>query len=512
MSTRIRRRFPQVLPPTFLLLVPVFLLAVPTARAQINTISIRVVTGAPSYLVVDAECAPTSVWFFRDSYAGMLGLGDRVAELKAFTANGAEIPVRRIAPGQYESSNAATRFSYRLNTAPPLSPLDAAKVSWVIEQHGLLTLRDVLPATTVSNPRSGAATPKGHLRLKLDLPQAWSAYSSERFNGASEFEFNDYDVAVIAIGVNLRVSTRRVSDTALTLITDGLWSFTDAEAAELAGKVYGAQRAIFGSSPSPNIMLTLFQFPRPTSPNMWTAETRGSSVTLLSGNLPSKVGALAQLSTPLTHELFHLWVPNSLALDGDYDWFYEGFTVYEAARTAVRLDLLTFQEFLNAIGRAYDGYLANADRDRWSLVEASKRRWSAGPSAVYSESMIIAFLYDLRLRLQTRGKRSIENIYPALVKNYGAHANILRQAADGNVAAMSVLESEDATGAFVRTFITAPAKIDLLQELAPFGLKVETLGLRTRVSVSDQLTKQQRELLRQLGYNEVTRDRRGRKN
>ena len=241
---------------------------------------------------------------------------------------------------------------------------------------------------------------------------------------------------------------------------------------------------------------------------MWTAETRGATVTLLTGNLPSKVGALAQLSTPLTHELFHLWVPNALALDGDYDWFYEGFTVYEAARTAVRLDLLTFPEFLNAIARAYDGYLANAERDRWSLVEASKRRWSAGPSAVYSESMVVAFLYDLRLRMQSRGKQSIENIYPALLLKYGTRANgEPARAADGNDAAINVLTFDEGTRAFVRAFVTQPAKIDLRQELAPFGLQVETFGLRTRISVSEEPTKQQRDLLRRLGYNDVTRKR-----
>jgi predicted metalloprotease with PDZ domain len=129
------------------------------------------------------------------------------------------------------------------------------------------------------------------------------------------------------------------------------------------------------------------------------------------GKLTSKTAALSQLSVPLTHELFHLWVPNALALTGDYDWFYEGFTVYQAARTAVRLGLLTFPEFLNAIGRAYDAYAVAADHDRWSLVEASKRRWTAGAPSVYSKSMVVAFLYDLTLRSQSHGKHSLDDGY-----------------------------------------------------------------------------------------------------
>src|SRR5437764_14658054 len=120
-------------------------------------------------------------------------------------------------------------------------------------------------------------------------------------------------------------------------------------------------------------MLDLFPLRRPTAPTLWTAETRGATVTLLTGNLPSKVGALAQLSVPLTHELFHLWVPNALSLDGDYDWFYEGFTLYQALRVGVKLQYLTFQDYLKALGRAFEVYQSVNDRDSFSLIEASKR-------------------------------------------------------------------------------------------------------------------------------------------
>ena len=500
MSTRFRRTLSRFLTAATLLVV-MACFGGANAKAQVNRITIRVVAGAESHIVVEAECAPTSVWSFRDSYAGMVGLGNRVKSLKAFAAGGAEAPVRQIAPGQYESSAPAVRFVYELNTTPPLNPIDASRISWVNELRGLLMLRDMLPISTNSPQTSGSRQTLG---LTLNLPPGWRAYSDDQLN-AMEFNVSDFDDAVIAIGSNLRSSSRRINGTTLTLVTDGQWSFSDTEAMDLAARVYAAHRATFESSSSASVTLDLLPFPRPTAPTLWAAETRGTTVTLLDGNLPSKVGALVQLSTPLTHELFHLWVPNELALDGDYDWFYEGFTVYEAARTAVRLDLLTFSEFLNAIARAYDGYLANAERDRWSLVEASKRRWSAGPSAVYSESMVVAFLYDLRLRMQSRGKQSIEKIYPALLQKYGAHE--LARPAGGNDAAINVLALDEGTRAFVRAFVTQPAKIDLQQELNPFGLKVEMFGLRTRISISEDLTKQQRDLLRQLGYNDVTRKR-----
>jgi len=226
------------------------------------------------------------------------------------------------------------------------------------------------------------------------------------------------------------------------------------------------------------------------------------------GNLPSKTAALSQLSVPLTHELFHLWVPNALALDGEYDWFYEGFTIYQAARTAVRLGLLTFQEFLNAIARAYDAYSAGVDRDRLSLVEASQRRWVGGESVVYQKSMLVAFLYDLKLRSLSHGKRSLDDVYRELFRQHrsaeGSAAEAGRRS-DGNDAAIAALSNAPGMQGFAESFIRRAVAIDLPAHLAPSGLSVEPLGLRTRVGVTESLTRPQRDLLRELGYNDGAR-------
>ena len=70
---------------------------------------------------------------------------------------------------------------------------------------------------------------------------------------------------------------------------------------------------------------------------------------------------------------------------------------------------------------------------------------------------------------------------------------------------MKALSFDPAAEDFVRVFIRNPVAINLATELAPFGLQVETVGLRTRITVSDKLSKQQRDLLRELGYNDVVR-------
>jgi hypothetical protein len=94
----------------------------------------------------------------------------------------------------------------------------------------------------------------------------------------------------------------------------------------------------------------------------------------------------------------------------------------------------------------------------------------------------------------------LETIYHRLFQDRGR-----LQAVDGNAAVLSALSSEGSMKTLVDSKISSPAQIDLKSELATFGLFVENFGLRTRISVSEQLTRQQRELLKDLGYNDVVR-------
>jgi predicted metalloprotease with PDZ domain len=447
-----------------------------------------------SRVVIDGSCPATAKWSFPDSYGGVLGLGKRVEQFAALDDSGAEIPTRKLAPGQFDSAKAASRFRYEVNLMPSLSGADSARVSWLTRQRGLLMLADLLPIISGKNSRETAAI------VRFQVPESWAVQSNERERPQEALEVSDVDRAVFAVGNNLRSSRLTESGMSFRLITDGEWAFTDGEVSEMAARILKAHREVFGAMPAKEGTLILFPFPGQAAANQWSAETRGSTVTLLLGKLPSKIGALAQVSTPLTHELFHLWVPNALGLAGDYDWFYEGFTVYQGARTAVRLDLLTFSEFLNSIARAFDA--SNAQTNSVSLIEASRSRWTTGQSAVYSKSMVVAFLYDLRLRSASHGKKSLDNVYRAILQKYSSGAG---GGSDGNEGATLALAVDAPAENFVHEFIRNPVKIDLASELAPFGLQVEVLGLRTRIGVSEKLNKQQRDLLRELGYNDAER-------
>src|SRR2546423_9933139 len=177
--------------------------------------------------------------------------------------------------------------------------------------------------------------------------------------------------------------------------------------------------------------------------------------------------------------------------------------MFQASGAAVRLDLLTLQQLLNAIGDAHTGS-SSADFQSVSLIEASKRRWTTGANTVYSNAMVVAFLYDLNLRSQSKGKRSLDDVYRKLFSRNIRRSSTAAEA-DGNTTVISALRGELSRPDFVDRFVTQPVTIDLQKELGPFGLTVETLGLRTHVFVSEHLTSRQRDLLKQLGYNEPRR-------
>ena len=445
---------------------------------------------------VEVSGAPQKTWSFRDTYAGVIGLGRRVRSFQSPDTPGARNSVRELAPGHFELGASASSVSYEVDLSPPSRAADAALVSWLTKERGILRLSDLLPLRSVQ-PGSVARD----VQIRINTPTGWGEYSDTEVTALRAYRYSDPDSAIIIVGKNLRRSVRTSSGNLYKLLIEGTWAFSDEEAMDTLSKVIQLHSEV-GAPPCNQVALVVSTFPSgAAAANTWSAETRGCNVTLLMGKTPSRVGALGQLGNALTHEVFHLWIPNGVGLSGDYDWFYEGFTMYQAARAAVRLGLVTWPEFLNAIARAYDGSMTTTNAQPLSLIDASKQRWTGGASTVYSKAMVVAFLYDLSLRSQTGGKRSLDDVFRRIFRDHPCKSAVKQTEAEGNAAAAAALRSELNSANFVERFISAPVSIDLKTELAPFGLRVEKL-VRTHISAGDDLTKRQRDLLKQLGYNE----------
>ena len=96
--------------------------------------------------------------------------------------------------------------------------------------------------------------------------------------------------------------------------------------------------------------------------------------------------------------------------------------------------------------------------------------------------------------------------WPRLFRLYG-RASVRKDGNSAVIAALGGAGGEMRT--FVRRYIESPAGIDLKSVLSVYGLQLLPGGVRTHVQIADSLSREQRDLLHQLGYNEkVERDRR----
>lgn len=461
-----------------------FALAV-TAPAQNLDVHLRVVSLTPPRVSVEGTSdQPTTAWSFRTAYAGQLGLGARFEQLRLKDANGADIAVRQLAPGEYEAARAANGFQYEVKLDPPATDAAAAHVSWLTAERGILMPGDLLPL------------PAAHAKLSLTLPTGWQADTLADAGTDGRYELAPVAASVILIGRDWRQQEGRGGATAYTLVTCGAWAYADEDAAQIVEDVLREHERTTGTSPRPHVLVVVAPFPHQVAPQMWSAETRGGTVVLLTGREPGRTAALAQLSLPLAHELFHLWVPNALALTGDYDWFFEGFTLYEAVRAGLRLGYLSFQDYLDNLAQAYDQSRSASVNAHLSLLEASRRRWSDANAVVYRKGMLVAYLYDLTLRRQSKGKRALEDVYRALF-NRGPRAT-----GDANEVVIETLNRVAGSAELTEHYVKNGGEIDLAAVLAPFGLELAPGGARTHVVVAAQLTRAQRDLLHQIGYNE----------
>lgn len=458
------------------------------ASAQALEVKIKVVSVSPARVRVEGRRAEASgAWSIRNFYGSAAGLAERVENFALFDDGGVAVAFKRLAPGEFTAVGPASRFSYDFKLDPPAFVSDSAHVSWLTADRGLLMLADLLPV------------PLKTAKVELSLPSDWKLVTAETRNAAGAFEVPDAEHAVFAVGRDLRERRGRAGPLTFTLATAGDWAFTDEEAIDSAEEVLKIHQETAGGMPGRSPTVVLLPLPQAgAAGNLWNAETRGSTVVLVSGRLPSKLAAKAQLDGALTHELFHLWVPNGLALDGEYDWFYEGFTNYVALRAGMKRGQLTFNDYLNAIGSAYDSYVRARGTREGSLLEASQRRWAGSGALVYHKGMLVALLYDLTLMRRTNGKNSLADVYRELFRRHARGA----KPEDGNRAVAQALSSTGDMRAFVELYVEGSTALMLPSLIEPFGLKVLPGGARTHVGVSDSPDSAQRELLRKLGYNE----------
>lgn len=452
-------------------------------RARISVVSVE-----PARIRIEAELpAATNVLSFRNTYGGVLGLGERIELLEATGLTGEAVPVQKLGPGEFQSAEKFARFRYEVNLAEPLRPAQMSHVSWLNREHGLLMLMDLLPVATKGS--SGFST----VEIEFDVPPGWTVAANTKKEGA-RFSTDDPENAVFLLGPSVHEKTEPLGTVNFSIITSGKWPFSEKDAIKIARQIIGAYSRVMRFDLKRNAVLMLLPYAGEAGPANWTAETRGNDVVLLLGRKASGKRVLARLGIVLSHELFHLWVPNSLKLAGDYDWFFEGFTLYQALRMDLRLGLISFDGYLETIASVYDSYLAAADRDRLSLLEASERRWTTSSSLVYEKGMLTAVVYDLSLRKLSDCRESLDDVYADLFRLSGGGQR------SANETIIGILSAREGLASFAKDYVEGAGKIDLDAALSAYGIQVQRGSSGTKLVVARDLSGGQRKLLGCIGY------------
>ena len=423
-------------------------------------------------------------WSFLRSIAGADNLGARISDFNLINKQGRAVPFKKLIDGEYLADGEADSFQYHIDLKPLPNAATLAHASWLKNERGILMLDDLLLQFAEAKQPISA-------KVKLELPPEWKIISSEKISGDNIFLVNNVEKAVFTIGKNWR--SQETSNLNLTI--SGEWQFTDAEAAKMAGEISEEYRKLFGEFPAEKAEIFLYRFPKDAKFGRWEAETRGANLMIASSDMPFKTLSLQRLHEQLRHELFHLWIPNNLALTGNYDWFYEGFAVYQALRLGIAKNQIRFEDFLDTLSQAYT--LDKFQSRKVSLIESSKNRWNAANNQAYARGMLVAFLCDLMILKQSRGKRSINDIFTEIYKKY----RLPNESADGNSAILKTLNGYPQLRLIIGNYVEGANDINWRNDLESVGIEVEEENSFIKLNVKTKLSGKQKDLLDKLGYN-----------
>ncbi|MDQ3130090.1 MAG: hypothetical protein M3Q99_04940, partial [Acidobacteriota bacterium] len=190
-----------------------------------------------------------------------------------------------------------------------------------------------------------------------------------------------------------------------------------------------------------------------------------------------------------------LWMPINLSLSGNYDWFYEGFALYQALKTGVAVNRLRFEDFLDTLARAHS--IDTLQSQRVSLIEASKNRWSGANTQVYARGMLVAFLCDIAALRASKGKNSIADIFQRI---YQTHRQP-NPKKEGNSAILEILQTRGELRSIVEKYIKGTENIVWQTDLEAFGIESAEENFQTVLKVKAKPNSRQKDLLDKLGYN-----------
>ncbi|MFQ6005751.1 MAG: M61 family metallopeptidase [Woeseia sp.] len=203
-----------------------------------------------------------------------------------------------------------------------------------------------------------------------------------------------------------------------------------------------------------------------------------------------------------SHEYFHLWnikrmkpqafTPYDLSKETHTGllWVFEGVTSYYDNLALVRSKLISAQSYLEVLGTTITRVMRARGRFRQSVEESSFDAWtkfyrqdansSNATVSYYTKGSLVALALDLTLRLQTEGKRSLDDVMRECWKQYGeTGAGMPERGIESVATRLSGIDLGD----FFDRYVRGTNDLPLERLLAKFGVK---LNLRPAESARDK--------------------------
>lgn len=418
---------------------------------------------------LDVPANQRNIRFITD-VAGISDLGDRITNVQATDRDGKPVPLRRFNSAEYVADGKVVGWSYSVDLRPRGPRSWFAHISWIEGDQGIIMLDDILPLGTRSN-------------LSIARPDGWQIIRK-----------GDISTGLFLVGNSWRVLSQDAKKPFVPII-GGTWQFTDEEFASQVEEVYRAYEKLFGplSTEGSTAQIAITRFPGQVGWDQWEAATRGRNVTIVSSDTPFRSQSAQRLHEQLRHEIFHLWMPCRMSLTGSYDWFYEGFALYQSLKLGVKVGRIRFEDMLATLGRSID--FERSLESKVTLIDASKQRWiGRNDSMVYTRGMLVAFLCDLALLERSGGKMSTDRIVREVYDN-GTEAR------DGNEIILKILRAHPELIPITDRYIAGALPIDWPSALKPAGIDMTTRDGLTKLVIASKVSGGQRALLRKLSYN-----------
>jgi predicted metalloprotease with PDZ domain len=481
----------------------------PRADAQ-TSLTCRIDGVSPQNRAIAVNCAaaPPAGKFqlrFADQFAGVDRLSERVYGLKIRDDKGVVLPPEIRGDGVYffDAPGRPVTIDYEMRLARALDPAQYALVSSLGKDAGFLMIGDLLPGLCRAGGSDTDCGPlDGRIRAQIVAPSGWRIATLEKAGAGDRgrdgyFEIGDPRRAVFFLG-RLREKTVSVGAMTLRVAIAGEWSFPDEEVFRLAEAVAREQAAMAGGAAASDALVTLAPFPHPLTGLRSSAVTLGRANVLMLNPNNDAAATFAHYRRHLAHEMFHFYLPNAFRVRENFDWFWEGFTRYVALVTLARLRLIGLQEYLDALGVEYEAYWFNPLRGSLSLVAASPEKFASAANydLVYRKGMLVAALYDLELRWQSRGQRDLTDVIRALYREYAIPGREI-----GNREVLDELRGAGDFSRLVRDDVENAHEIDLNQRINRYGLVMEWSAAgrgKARIKASAKLSARQQSLLSEL--------------